>query len=91
MKQALVFCFGFFFTLTLSAQNRTAATVSATVQDAVGNRDEVGYDQVLASIKNPFVCKVNASGKEVWHVVYENTPVRWTRRLDSRRLTKNPL
>ncbi len=51
MKQALVFCFGFFFTLTLSAQNRTAATVSATVQDAAGTRYEVGYDQVLASIK----------------------------------------
>ena len=64
MKQALVFCFGFFFTLTLSAQNRTAATVSATVQDAVGNRDEVGYDQVLASIKTLLFAKSMHQGKK---------------------------
>jgi hypothetical protein len=51
MKQALVFCFGFFFALTLSAQNRMAATVSATVQDAAGTRYEVGYDQVTRIIK----------------------------------------
>ncbi len=72
MKQALVFCFGFFFALALSAQNRMAATVSATAQDAAGNCYEVGYNQVTRINQNPFVRKVNASGKEVWHVVYES-------------------
>ncbi len=72
MKKVVVFCFGFFFALTLSAQNRTEAKVSATAQDAAGNCYEVGYDQVTRINQNPFVRKVKASGKEVWHVVYES-------------------
>lgn len=50
-------------------------TASTTAQDAAGNRYEVGYDQVTSINQNPFVRKLNASGQEVWRVVYENTPV----------------
>jgi hypothetical protein len=75
MKQALVFCFGFFFALTLSAQNRMAATVSATVQDAAGTRYEVGYDQVTRIIKTLSFAKSMHQRKKFGIVVYENTPV----------------
>ncbi len=64
MKQALVFCFGFFFALALSAQNRMAATVSATVQDAAGNRYEVGCDQVTRIIKTLSFAKSMHQGKK---------------------------
>lgn len=53
----------------------TGLSASTTAQDAVGNRYEVGFDQVSSINQNPFVRKVNASGQEIWRVIYENTPV----------------
>jgi len=64
MKKVVVFCFGFFFALTLSAQNRAAATVSATVQDAAGTRYESATTKLLASIKTLLFAKSMHQGKK---------------------------
>lgn len=48
---------------------------STAAQDAAGNRYEVGFDQATSINQNPFVRKINASGQEVWRIIYENTPV----------------
>jgi len=73
IKNFIIFYFAFVFVFPSLAKDKKKSL--QTLKDSSGNLYEIGFIQVNSKNQDPYVRKISPSGKELWKLIYENTPV----------------